>query len=225
MATATIAKERPILFSGDMVRAILDGRKTQTRRFAKPQPEQSGAIHGKPAWRWPTKRSEAGYVHTGFEALERIMLDECPYGQIGDRLWVRETWQFFGADKFLNRQEKSNVVYRATNDLTHWTPYQWRPSIFMPRWACRIELEIVSRSLVALQDINEHDAEAEGLYRGAARRHLWWRSPGHCRLVEPYRDHKLAFADLWDEINFKRAPWSQNPLVWRIQFKVCAPEA
>lgn len=234
MATAIIARERPILFSSEMVRAILAGRKTQTRRIVRGPVKVvlPTDVHGDfPIGHMTIARGgthEAilnphGAVCVRGEdgKLLGVKPDEfewiCPYGAAGDRIWVRET--------FLVRERGSHVIYRASLDDVDAAGIGamyggWKPSIFMPRSVCRIELEIVSRRIESVQDIDEFDAECEGLYRGAARRHLWWRSPGLCRLVEPYRDHKRAFADLWDEINFKRAPWSSNPLVWRIEFRV-----
>lgn len=157
--------ERPILFSGPMVRAILDGRKTQTRRVAKDR--------DKP----------------------------CKYGIAGDRLWVRETWQSAAAMGVCHASD-DYFVYRATDpDWETCEGWQWRPSIFMPRKASRITLEITDVRAERLQDITNKDARAEGLARGTVYPRMW-------------------FEDLWDSINAKRGfGWDVNPFVWVITFK------
>ena len=132
-------KERPIIFNGDMVRAILDGRKTQERRPIKPQP----IWVGDPSVPFRTKDADPkGIIR-------------CPYGAPGDRLWVRETW----------RMDAVNIgaEYRATISalMEHVAP--WTPSIHMPRWASRITLEITAVRVQRVQDITEEDALAEGM--------------------------------------------------------------
>jgi hypothetical protein len=129
-------KERPILFSAPMVRAILDGRKTQTRRVIEP------------AW-WRCLDPEDA------EDLEEA-IRQGPY-QTGTRLWVRETWHT-SADVLTASGPKPIIHYRADADL----PVRWCPSIHMPRWASRITLEVVSVRVERLQDISEEDAWAEG---------------------------------------------------------------
>ena len=208
-------KVRGILFSGSMVRAILDGRKTQTRRVVKPQPELNGTIHhDTPAWWWPTKRSEAGYVHTDWTSLERIMLSDCPYGVPGDRLWVRETIEF--------RSHNDNFYYCAdgkgvgtkiyTRILERGLPRSNKlSSIHMPRWASRITLEIVGVKVEKLQSISEEDAKAEGVTpKGCTHPDCY---PGSCASSR----YKPEFAILWDSINGKTHPWASNPWVWVIE--------
>jgi hypothetical protein len=191
-------KEHPILFSDTMVRAILAGSKTQTRRIVKPQP----------LWVYddtiPVKTQDAdpkGAIR-------------CPYGVPGDRLWVRETWQALTepnpshliAEK---PQPGDDIRYRATEPET-WIPaLPWRPSIHMPRWACRLVLEITDVRVERLQDISRQDALAEGIDMSA---------PQVASLVEEYRP-VIAFAGLWESINAKRAPWKSNPWVWVIEFE------
>lgn len=158
-------KERPILFSGEMVRAILDGRKTQTRRAMKPQPKQINSSY----WGWARK---SVFLHrhrlgSGFpEWIQR-----CPYGKPGDRLYVRETWgiSHHGGATIKGTPHDPYVLYRATNSEptgdeleNQWEPFKWRPSIHMPRWASRILLEITDVRVERLQDISEEDARAEG---------------------------------------------------------------
>ena len=133
-------KERPIIFSGPMVRAILDGRKTQTRRVVKPQPDEVKDPNAKVALITCLRFYQAGKEHS------------CPYGAPGDRLWVRETFAM---------ESPTCPVYLADQtDKT--TVERWKPSIHMPRWASRLTLEIVSVRVERSQDISEKDAAAEG---------------------------------------------------------------
>ena len=137
-------KERPILFSGPMVRAILDGRKTQTRRPIKLQP---------------------------FVATPSMFdISKCPLGQPGDRLWVRETWRtgpLFGIPR---GQKRQIPIYRADREINIYPAgveinFSWRPSIHMPRWASRITLEIARVWVERVQDITEEGAIREGMVR------------------------------------------------------------
>jgi len=202
------AKERPILFSAPMVRAILEGRKTVTRRAVKIQPRTKGDIgsygQGQPFIRHPdpTKRNP-----------------ECPYGRPGDRLWVREAW---AAD--------AQVDSIAPRDLSQGEPIMYpadgcvrqtgcamvsqgrgRPSIHMPRWASRILLEITAVRVERLQDISEDQAEAEGMN---FLRHI------------PDADETITAAQLfeclWSSINGDES-WTGNPWVWVVEFKRVTP--
>lgn len=131
-------KERPILFKGEMVKAILDGRKTQTRRIAKEFTEQHAGI----LKRFPNQKG-------------------CRHGEVGDRLWVREA---FADTSMLDARHP--VTYRADMDVEddmHARDFPWKPSIFMPRAVSRLTLEIVSLRVERLQDITEEDAKAEGV--------------------------------------------------------------
>jgi hypothetical protein len=157
-----MSKERGILFSAPMVRAILEGRKTQTRRVVKNQVRRDGYT--------------------------------CPYGKPGDVLWVRETWC---GDRF------NGVGYRATDAQSG----PWKPSIFMPRWASRITLEITDVQVERVHDINECDIVAEGI-------------PFPTDRYVSYEELLAAFRDLWDSINGKTYPWASNPWVWALTFKV-----
>jgi hypothetical protein len=168
-------KERPILFSGPMVRAILEGRKTITRRVLKLQDY------------------DGGNCYETRDGILRDILSLCPYGIPGDRLWVRETW----ADPC----GKRIPVYRA-DEATAYQNVKWRPSIFMPRWASRITLEITRVRVERLQDITEKDAISEGV------------------LSSDYdKTYRYAFSVLWDSINGPKYPWSDNPWVWVIDLR------
>lgn len=216
-------KERPILMSGPMVRALLAGRKTQTRRVVKPQPPTDG--------RWmPWEHSERPGYWFGYAPDGKVRndvgakLDDCgwvcPYGSVGDRLWVRETW----SPDHRNFYPNFPIVYRADNGVTiesvgrvyspevdAWFAFRWQPSIHMPRWASRLTLEITSVRVERLQDISEDDAIAEGVdavsVADVPRQAAWTR--------------RQDYARLWDHLNAKRGyPWASNPWVWVIGFDV-----
>jgi len=176
-------KERPILFSAPMVRAILDGRKTQTRRVVKPQPQVTT----------PTDASWHDAKRDMWRNLSQFARDCCPYGVVGDRLAVRETWQEVG-DAF---------YYRATDEQRHASILgEWKPSIHMPRKACRITLEITGVRVERLNEISVVDCHAEGIAPT-------WEGEFETE----------AFERLWDSINGKKHPWSSNPWVWVLEFK------
>ncbi len=205
-------KERPILFSGPMVRALLDGRKTQTRRVVKPQPVSNGyefrAATGEILCHCDYLPPDClvqppHYDHPFRDRPERM----CPYGEPGDRLWVRETWAGHESDddvspKSIPAAWSSPPVWYAATETDHRGRGRWRPSIHMPRWASRITLAVTSVRVKRLQDVTEDDARAEGV------------TPlPFGRGVQTYRD---AFAGLWDVINGARAPWASNLWVWVI---------
>jgi hypothetical protein len=201
-------KEYPILFSASMVKAILDGTKTQTRRVVKP-------------------RGVSDDVAQWLHAMAKGVDMPCPYGKPGDVLWVREAWDFrhwgepgnpfrvmvsYGADGF----QKLCQSPHDWNPMLYNQP-RWRPSIHMPRWACRIELEIVSVRAERVQEITRNDAKAEGanfVWRWDASRKPELHKRG---LLNPYIAN---YSVLWDEINEKRGfGWNVNPFVWVIEFQ------
>lgn len=191
-------KEHPIIFSTVMVRAILEGRKTQTRRVVKE--------------RWVSLVEEVLKINGKYDLT-------IPYGQIGDRLWVRETWRIEKENPIRDLNtlaiidyDNPTIMYKA-DKLPHiqeiLKPY-WKPSIFMPRWTSRITLEITDIRVEKLQDINRHDINQEGTPQNIAGK-LSYRNDGYQRLED--------FRLLWDSINGKKYPWSSNPWVWVIEFK------
>ena len=202
--------EKPIIFNGEMVRAILDGRKTQTRRVVKPQPWDSvNHCVIKPDGRLGTYEDRAsGRVHI----LEGSDGKPCPYGAPGDRLWVRETWAVHHSFDDTKPSEidglgKILLWLRADASQDGWEARgQWRPSSQMPRWASRITLTVKDVRVERLKDIGEADAIAEG--------------------VEPKGlDHvvgtRYRFGQLWNSINYTRGfGWDVNPWVWVIEFEV-----
>ncbi|MCU6669960.1 hypothetical protein M8013_14530 [Enterobacteriaceae bacterium H4N4] len=224
--------ERGMIFNGEMVRAILDGRKTQTRRVIKLSHER-GMLN-------PVVRGRNGEISSVSCRLAPML---CPFGQPGDRLWVRETWALLGnedgccvdwRDNLCKGDEKSAArIYRASceqragdyslwsiPDDADWKPHTenqkfegaWRPSIHMPRWACRILLEITNVRVERLNDISRADAIAEGM------------PPSHPSIDAVsqglgYPDFsRSAFAQLWQSL-YGEESWQANPWVWVIEFK------
>ncbi|HEJ6316887.1 hypothetical protein GHW12_15180 [Pseudomonas aeruginosa] len=203
-------RERPILFNDQMVRAILEGRKTVTRRVVKDTGFYAidAAIHG-----------------NDVALREREALStRCPYGEPGDRLWVRETWGLQvrsyggGAGEF--------IVYRATNPDAIYCrssegreyPVKWKPSIHMHRHSSRILLEITAVRVERLQDISEEQALAEGV-RGEPCDH----ARQACSDIGCWGDTaKGAFGFLWEQLNGAGA-WQANPWVWVVEFKRVTP--
>lgn len=189
-------KERPILFNGEMVRAILDGRKTQTRRMLK----------GVPCF----VNGEIGNV--------------CPLGQVGDHLWVRETHSWCGCEDGDMHADFGceNILYKAS-EATNLRVFEgWIPSIHMPRWASRINLEITNIRIERLHRITEHDAKCEGadclITKNCtdADRELLGDALG-MPIFDDLHPYKNGFALQWDSI-YKN--WQSNPWVWVIEFKM-----
>lgn len=206
-------KEHPIIFSKPMVRAILKGKKTQTRRIVKPQPERWVTQAG---FSWITPKGEISFRGDTANGPAEYSIP-LKY-QKGDRLWVRET--FWIEDCFDDEGKKDlRVEYRA--DLTDYEEAEdgvWKPSIYMPRWASRINLEIVSVRIERIQDISDDDVIAEGPI-GVPRSVNFQELIPELQMtyMEIARDF---FIKLWDQLNDKRGfGWKENPWVWVIEFK------
>jgi hypothetical protein len=186
--------EKPILFSTPMVQAILNGRKTVTRRVIKGITDLFIPFENPVVELFPVDNQwycyDSGYPEDGADLLK------APY-QICQRLWVRETWGYF---TILGGHKRENIVYRA--DEPDNDSQKWRPPIFMPRKYSRITLEVTGVRVERLQEITEEDAIREGICMGQQ-----FNSP-----IEPFRL-------LWDSINSKKYPWASNPWVWVIEFK------
>lgn len=226
---STAPRERPILFSGPMVRAILEGRKTVTRRVVK---GEFDAI------------SPSGIRYKKNASRSR-MANPCPYGQPGDRLWVRESWwqagdwqptypdddtgSWFGSQRVVysadglppnepNRHYLNglrNGAYSAADPHVIW---RHRPSIHMPRWASRILLEITAVHVERLQDISEEQALAEGAVPEPCD-----HARLACKEIDCWGDTaKGTFGFLWETIN-GTGSWATNPWVWVVEFKRVAP--
>ncbi|MFX13751.1 hypothetical protein EE387_14960 [Salmonella enterica] len=198
-------KERGMIFNGEMVRAILDGRKTQTRRpikwkqtrFTEMAERDDGSL-----WPWAEDCERGGDIWF-----------TCPFGEVGDLIWVRETfgWQIRrdplgGTGEFR--------VYRATTpDAVRYqtasgevAPIKWIPSIHMPRWASRITLEITDVRVERLNAISEEDAQAEGV------------QPACYEITPPEAAYRVSFGEVWRGI-YGEESWVANPWVWVIEFK------
>ena len=213
-------KEKPILFSGPMVRAILEGRKTQTRRVIKPQPDLSILKESARGLEFEFRRMPAlGPTHTPAEwgfvpkydkpDCMPIFGYSCPW-KVGMKLWVRET---FRIPEYHEYDDRVEVEYRAN----HPTPdeLKWKPSIFMPRKFSRITLEITGVRAERLNDISEMDAMAEGCKSELSRKQDLI-SGRWCDVLS----YKKGFESIWDSINGKSYPWSSCPWVWVIEFKI-----
>jgi hypothetical protein len=190
-------KERPILFSTPMVRAILDGRKTQTRRMLG-----------------MSDRGQFLAMREGRAVFGDSIPDDpcpiymrCPYGEPGDRLWVREKILRLGEPEGHERWCQSIYAADAARTVADCWPWQrsFLPPMHMPRGLCRIMLAVTSVRVERLQEITEDDARAEGLALAGLI------MPGHA---------VGCFSRLWDEINGKRAPWASNPWVWVVSFEL-----
>lgn len=210
-------KERPILFQGPLVRAILEDRKTQTRRTLNPQPTDDTTGSG--SWFW---KKQAICSHRWPEGLIS------PYGVPGDHLWVREAWQPVH-DDFSIRYTADGETRYAGAAQANWFADDYkkekmrergRPSIHMPRWASRLTLAIEEVRVQRLQDITEEDAKAEGAELKILKTDL---TPEEIALIdwplwEPEKPYKSYFSLLWESIN-GFGSWKDNPWVWAITFK------
>ena len=235
-------KERPILFSSAMVKAIIEGRKTMTRRVVNPQPSTIVWIRGNPvdtgAWDWRCRNRCHKCLSTTLAIVLREVLayGQQLYGQPGDRLWVRETWatSVFCDDRKPSQMEKPGMGYgwpvwysadgainlRGAKELMGGPGFtnkgKTRPSIFMPRWASRITLEITGVRVERLQAITDRDADAEG-----TTCHYHCTEPTHevdgIHRCQPIHDYELV----WNKINAKRGfNFASNPWVWVVSFRV-----
>ena len=188
-----------------MVRAILEGRKTQTRRVVKPQDAVEFNDVGAFMWLHDERKP-----HPCEYACSRGGLELCPYGAPGDRLWVRETWAC------LDPSRRTVVLYKA--DESPLREYVWRPSIHMPRWASRLTLEVTGVRVERLQDISEEDAKAEGCSgfdpspEAESGTAFVWKG----RSSKP--DPRAHFAWLWESFNGPES-WAANPWVWVVEFR------
>lgn len=205
-------KEIPILFSTPMVKSILSGSKTQTRRVVKPQPEPPRAIYNeKDAIAIMGKKEEGtGQLLrfnwatniSGREITDgSIFTHRCPYGEVGHVLWVRETWA----------KKNDRIYYKA--DCVQSPKYEtWKPSIFMPKAACRIYLKITNVRVERLQDISEEDAIAEGAHP------IIYHTKEVLEGLQKERNYQEGFKSLWQSINGEES-WNQNIWVWVIEFE------
>ena len=233
-----MSQERGMIFNGEMVCAILDGRKTQTRRIVK---GVDGAVSFN--LEWDIHNNEIFVVlgerdHTGLNPILGAI--SCPFGVVGDRIWVRETFQGPLVSEELFEEYRANpekfetpqyCEYAADGgakpeycDLDDNLRHGWRPSIHMPRWASRILLEITSVRVESLNDISEIDANHEGMMftdYGVGR--FGQQRPGYCWKPTKHTDEclpnaRMAFANVWESL-YGDYTWRANPWVWVIEFK------
>jgi hypothetical protein len=226
-----MSKEKPILFNSEMVKAILDGRKTQTRRVIKPEPVR--VLH----------EDEGGHIeYKGIQMdFESDLVHYCPYGVVGDRLWVREKWAYadFNNEIVIYWADGEDEILRQHPFLRDMGPgwLTWKPSIHMKKEHCRIWLEITGIKVERVQEISEEDAITEGLTEyfwdehAAKIPHIakeinkgkrWWEHViiKRCRKGSVWDCPRKAFRELWDDINAKRGyGWKVNSLVWVIEFR------
>ena len=219
------SKERGMIFNGEMVRAILSGQKTQTRRIVKCDFQEIAGRDDGSLWPW---REDCEHAEDYWYP--------CPHGNVGDRIWVRETWAALGNEDGCSIDWNENLVkeggaagariYRASceqkqedyglwsiPDDAEWKPHTdnmkyegvWVPSIHMPRWASRILLEITNVRVERLNDISNEDAKAEGY-------------PAELAADGGYYDPFLWFRNLWDGI-YPEQSFKHNPWAWVIEFK------
>ena len=211
-------KERPIPFRGDRVRAILDGRKTQDRRVIKPQPTTLNELPRHIIWR-------EGLFDLQTYPANSTIFQYCPFGKVGDRLWVRETGAEItgtidpGIDAIID-----GYFYKATYQGLGKDP-KWKPSIFMPREASRITLEVTGVKVERLQDISNIDALEEGIETGPME-----TDPFSKETLPTYKIYgevdrfiwtspAVSFKSLWRSINGPDS-WEVNPWVWVVEFEV-----
>ncbi len=231
-------KERPILFSAPMVKALLAGTKTQTRRIVKPQPRTEDTWD----WVWPlpasrfTRGTTVAWRNDQKPTIS--MIRSCPYGEIGDHLWIRETWTDANSDdgpvvcyradlnrRYLNRESwpvnydlyPGGKFCKWAGDVESETEGGWKPGIHMFRWASRITLRITDVRVERVQQITEADAIAEGAipWEFDAAQPM---TTGELGAASPYRG---GYACLWDDINGDEywKLWKSNPWVWVVSFE------
>lgn len=229
-------KQIPALYNAPMVSALLEGRKTQTRRIAKLphmnplgqwEPITIGGEHGGCTKAGDTIPLQGAIWHT--RTGDCFM---CPYGQPGDQLWVRETFAYVGPGSGSDlpiyieerakpeHQKPENCWYRASRPDEQ---IVWTPSIHMPRWASRITLEVTDIRVERLNDISEEDAIAEGVFKKTGVHVLGdlvetWDGRGEMIYVNPSQARN-EYRYLWESINGPES-WIQNPMAWVVSFKV-----
>lgn len=230
-------REGPLLLKGQLVRATLDGQKTQTRRLvtrvAGLGPVREFQRSTTPGWDW-IMRDRRGLWN---DLRHADLLSRCPYGSVGDRLWVREEWWHYKSTELemagfiggtvANLDGEGSRFHRNDDFSPEEHPHIWkkRPSIHMPRWASRLALDVIEVGVQRLQDITDDDARAEGMDWAAP--HFFDESDHDDDREDPrevgYPPAGASFARdnfrrAWDHINGKRASWGANPWVWVITF-------
>lgn len=220
-------RELPILMNGPMVRAVLEGRKTVTRRICRDQPHVSAGTDGVA---WPDGKGTDTITWGGAPGC---YLDRSPY-HVGDLLWVRETFlrEPHPSDLGMTREmiphiwdmacAAAGTIHFRADESHDWVAdgRRWTPSIHMPRWASRITLEVIGVRVELLQSISDEQCIAEGIERDQTYPTLWRRGrlEGDQNTVNVTGFPKLAFRSIWEAINGP-ANWKANPWVWVVEFK------
>lgn len=216
-------KERGIIFTDESVRAILAGTQTQTRRIMKSLCSSGFIFYDYlPNDPYPYYFRRRDAVWDSFKTVEALAAKYCPFGTVGDRLWVRETYAVWDGGEYARRNGQG-VTFRAdclnhkgeedadTRRCRQDYGVTWKSPVLMPRWASRLTLAITDIRVERLQSITEEDAKAEGVQPIPFTRSGW-------PIDEPHRD---AFAEAWDKLNTKRGyGWTVNPWVWCISFQI-----
>lgn len=221
----------PILFRGDMVRAIFDGTKHVTRRLVKPQPTPSGRHDYTWRFRDVKARGNEAEICASILAAAHTHRGLCRYGVEGHYLWGRETWGLLDTEPD-DGPERATVFYRATDGDRHDLRHQlWRPSIFMPRWASRIALKIARLRVERLHEITGEEARREGIRLPVSKERVpLLRISGPLSPIDFCDRHpkvwtiddywRFEYANLWEEMHGKSGHgWKVNPLVFGITFK------
>lgn len=230
-------KERGMLFCAEMVRKLLHGTKTQTRRLVKPQPHPDFGTTIECCFYHPHRvNKKTGEAYPEKEVFGFWSEDAdwpCPYGKVGDIIYCKETFY----DSHLE-SKRHPWTYRADlsvdDDLSR--DFKWKPSIFMPRAASRIDLEIVAIKVERLQDISEADAVAEGIEilstsdeyalngikTGKVKKNYKFYGKELERLKQQTANPVWSFQSLWESIN-GTGSWALNPWVWKIEFRRIKP--
>jgi hypothetical protein len=208
----TVIKERPILFSGPMVRAILEGRKTQTRRVLDIEKALHDDANAERILEWREQNAE----WFGLCEYDTLANCKCPYGQPGERLWVREAWARIVVGNqidYLYRADTHAGLEKRDGDQ------KWKPSIHMPRVACRLMLEITGVRVERLSEISFKDAIAEGIevQKSETFGDTVYRNytPGQMGMT---KSAVYSYMTLWQSINGPGS-WDANPWVWVVEFK------
>lgn len=207
--------DRPIIFSAPMVRALLDGRKTQTRRILKPQPRTFETDEG------PCKVALFQGLNDPLPRIQLGRVITCQQVRFapGDRLWVRENWRTVGDAPLSECIGPSDIMFPATATEGELATFKWRPSIHMPRWASRLTLHVTGVKVERLQDISEEDARAEGCFVGKATGRVFTSAAAMRLGGAEWANARDWFADLWESINGPEA-WEANPWVVAVTFTV-----
>lgn len=209
-----IIKSKPILFNTEMVQAIIEDRKTNTRRVLKPSKKQLLWLSFSLLWKAMLEKIYPNGAQFNFPNNNGpLVFIKCPY-KVGMTLWVRET---FAIDDWIHSQDRGKIIYK-TQSIDPDYPVKWKPSIFMPKAACRIFLEITNIRVEKVQEITNVEAEKEGIEVLATGP---YRHTAASKINNKVYDSTInAFKGLWDSINEKRGyGWHKNPWVWVVEFK------